>query len=182
MIKRFNQTLAQQLAIVTSKHQRDRDTYVPLVLMAHRSAAQEDSPAVLMLGRQIRTPAEMVVVRSPDTSLEAPGLEYGRKLQDHLNSAHEFARNQTRGLLQQDKGAIIMCEPDPSVFRQGTWSGSTTRIGKSAGALSWTKKGWGPAGFWRDSGFVCCRGVEKWPRTGVAPYKGSAAPGEPTCA
>lgn len=47
-----------------------------------------------MLGREIRTPAEMVVGRPPDASLEPPGLEYARKLQDGLDSAHEFARNQ----------------------------------------------------------------------------------------
>lgn len=100
LVERFNRTLAQQLAIVTAKHQRDWDAHVPLVLMAYRSAAQDStacSPALLMLGREIRTPAEMVVGRPPDASLEPPGLEYARKLQDRLDSAHEFARDQLAG-------------------------------------------------------------------------------------
>lgn len=70
---------------MTAKHQRDWDAHVPLVLM---------------LGREIRTPAEMVVGGPPDVSLEPPGLEYARKPQDRLDSAHEFATNQ----LQVAKG------------------------------------------------------------------------------
>eukprot|EP00064_Thunnus_orientalis_P004040 superscaffoldBa00000353_g4051 len=54
LVEKFNCTLAQQLAIVTAKHQWDW----------YRSAAQDStscSPALLMLGREIRTPAEMMV-------------------------------------------------------------------------------------------------------------------------
>lgn len=75
------------LVIVTAKHQWEWDAYAPLVLMAYRS------PALLMLGTGICTPAEMVVRRLPDVCLESPGLEYARKLQDCLDSPHEFTRN-----------------------------------------------------------------------------------------
>lgn len=84
---------------MTAKHQRDWDAHVPLVLMAYRSAAQDStacSPVLLMLGRELQTPAEMVVGRPPDTSLDQPGLEYARQLQDRLDTAHEFARDQLR--------------------------------------------------------------------------------------
>ncbi|XP_061115069.1 uncharacterized protein LOC133139508 [Conger conger] len=99
LVERFNRTLGQQLAIVTAKHQRDWDAHVPLVLMAYRSATQDStscSPALLMLGREIRTPAEMMLGRPPDLPADSPGLEYARKLQDRLECAHEFARNQLR--------------------------------------------------------------------------------------
>ncbi|XP_061093063.1 uncharacterized protein LOC133125281 [Conger conger] len=99
LVERFNRTLGQQLAIVTAKHQRDWDAHVPLVLMAYRSATQDStscSPALLMLGREIRTPAEMMLGRPPDLPADPPGLEYARKLQDRLECAHEFARNQLR--------------------------------------------------------------------------------------
>ena len=97
LVERFNRTLAQQLAIVTAKHQQDWDTHVPLVLMAYRSAIQDStscSPALLMLGREIRTPAEMMVGKPPDTPVDPPGPDYARKLQDRLESAHKFARDQ----------------------------------------------------------------------------------------
>ena len=99
LVERFNRTLAQQLAIVTARHQQDWDTHVPLVLMAYRSAAQDStscSPALLMLGREIRTPAEMMVGKPPDTPVDPPGPDYARKLQDRLESAHKFARDQLR--------------------------------------------------------------------------------------
>ena len=64
LVERFNRTLAQQLAIVPAKHQHDWDDHVPLVLMAYMPAVQDStscSPALLMLGREIRTPAEMMM-------------------------------------------------------------------------------------------------------------------------
>ena len=97
LVERFNRTLAQQLAIVTAKHQRDWDAHVPLVLMAYRSAAQDStscSPALLMLGREMRTPGEMMMGLPPDAPVDPPGFEYARKLQERLQSAHDFARRQ----------------------------------------------------------------------------------------
>ncbi|XP_064827230.1 uncharacterized protein LOC135543829 [Oncorhynchus masou masou] len=86
LVERFNKMLGQQLAIVSSKHQRDWDKHLPMVLMACRSAVQDSTsctPALLMLGREIRTPAEM-----------AFGLEYAWRLQDCLETAHTFTREQ----------------------------------------------------------------------------------------
>jgi len=97
LVERFNKTLAQQLAIVTAQHQKDWDTHLPLVLMACRSAVQDStgcSPALLMLGRELRTPAEMAFGHPPGERGAGPGLDYARQLQDRLETAHEFARLQ----------------------------------------------------------------------------------------
>ncbi|KAJ8016400.1 hypothetical protein DPEC_G00006830 [Dallia pectoralis] len=97
LVERFHRTLGQQLAIVTEKHQKDWDTHLPLVLMACRSAVQDStacSPALLMLGRELRTPAEMVFGRPPEEAPLPAGLDYARRLQDRLESAHSFARQQ----------------------------------------------------------------------------------------
>ncbi|KAI3374420.1 hypothetical protein L3Q82_006249 [Scortum barcoo] len=97
LVERFNRTLAKQLAILTTEHQRDWDMHLPLVLMAYRSAVQDSTsctPALLMLGRELRTPAEMAFGRPPDTPRVPPGPEYARRLQDRMESAHAFARNQ----------------------------------------------------------------------------------------
>lgn len=106
LVERFNRTLAQQLAMVTAKHQRDWDNHLPFVLMAYRSATQDStncSPALLMLGREIRTPAEMMMGRPPDAPATPPGPEYAKKLQDRLDSAHEFARNQLQNAAARQK-------------------------------------------------------------------------------
>lgn len=75
LVERFNCTLAKQLAIVIAKHQRNWDAHLPLVLLAYRSTVQDStscSPALLLLGREIRTPAEMVVGRPPDAPVDPP--------------------------------------------------------------------------------------------------------------
>uniref|UniRef100_A0A674E9Q2 Gypsy retrotransposon integrase-like protein 1 n=1 Tax=Salmo trutta TaxID=8032 RepID=A0A674E9Q2_SALTR len=97
LVERFNKTLGQQLAIVSAKHQRDWDKHLPMVLMACRSAVQDSTsctPALLMLGREIRTPAEMAFGRPLDSPHVPPGPEYARRLQDRLETAHNFAREQ----------------------------------------------------------------------------------------
>lgn len=99
LVERFHRTLGQQLAIITAQHQRDWDDHLPLVLMACRSAVQESTsctPALLMLGRELRTPAALVFGQPPDMVAAPAGPEYARKLQDRLDSAHSFAREQQR--------------------------------------------------------------------------------------
>ncbi|XP_058864420.1 uncharacterized protein LOC131706752 [Acipenser ruthenus] len=97
LVERFNRTLAVQLAVTTATHQRDWDTHLPVVLLACRSAVQDSTactPALLMLGRELRTPAELAFGRPPDAPSVPPGPEYARRLQDRLESAHSFARDQ----------------------------------------------------------------------------------------
>lgn len=97
LVERFNRTLAEQLAILTAENQRDWDMHLPLVLLAYRSVVQDSTlctPALLMLGRELRTPAEMVFGKPPDTPAVPPGPEYARRLQDRMESAHAFAREQ----------------------------------------------------------------------------------------
>ncbi|KAJ8006814.1 hypothetical protein DPEC_G00111130 [Dallia pectoralis] len=107
LVERFHRTMAQQLAIVTSKHQKDWDTHLPFILMAYRSAVQAStacSPALLMLGREMRTPVELRFGRAPDDDGRVlPDLDYARRLQDRLEVAHTFAREQlvSAGLRQK---------------------------------------------------------------------------------
>ena len=63
LVERFHCTMSQQLAILSAQHPRDWDNHLPLVLMSCRTAVQESSactPSLLMLGRELRTPAETV--------------------------------------------------------------------------------------------------------------------------
>lgn len=70
LVERFNRTLDQQLAILTADHQRDWDTHLPFILMAYRSAVQDSTlctPALLMLGRELRTPPALLFGKPPDS-------------------------------------------------------------------------------------------------------------------
>ena len=62
-------TLGAQLALTTTPDQSDLDLQLPLILMTCRSAVQESTgctPALLMLGRELRTPPELAYGRPPD--------------------------------------------------------------------------------------------------------------------
>jgi transposase InsO family protein len=62
MVERLNRTIEAQLAIFVSENQRDWDIYVPLLLMAYRSAVQKTTkctPAELMFGRNLRLPIDL---------------------------------------------------------------------------------------------------------------------------
>lgn len=106
LVERFNRTLGAQLALVVAKDQKDWDLQLPLVLMACRSATQETTgctPALLMLGRELRTPPTLAYGRPPDTPQVPAGPEYATQLRQRLEQAHEFARGQaeTAGACQK---------------------------------------------------------------------------------
>ncbi|CAI5685240.1 unnamed protein product [Oreochromis niloticus] len=68
LVERFNRTLATQLAILTSRHQRDWDRHLPLVLWSYWTAVQESSqctPAALMFGWELWTPVDLVFGSPP---------------------------------------------------------------------------------------------------------------------
>ncbi|KAK2887926.1 hypothetical protein Q8A73_019374 [Channa argus] len=104
LVERFNRTLATQLAILTSRHQKDWDQHLPLVLWAYRTAVQESSqctPATLMFGRELRKPVDLVFGQPPEPEITGgPELDYLRRLKERLSVVHQLARES-----QGDAGA-----------------------------------------------------------------------------
>ena len=99
LVERFMRTLGAQLALTTAPDQSDWDLQLPLILMACRSAVQESTgctPALSMLGRELRTPLELAYGRPPDAPDAMAGPEYARQLQDRLETAHRFAKHQAQ--------------------------------------------------------------------------------------
>lgn len=101
LVERFNRTLSTQLAILTSKHQKDWDRHLPLVLWSYRSAVQESSkctPAALMFGRELRTPVDMVFGAPPEPEIAGgKEMDYLRRLRERLHEVHEYARQAQAG-------------------------------------------------------------------------------------
>lgn len=94
MVKRYNRTLKTQLSLFVQDHQRDWDKYVPLLLMAYRTAihnATQFTPARLIMGHEIRTPIGSVYGRPECESIETYS-SYVQELQKNLETIHKFAR------------------------------------------------------------------------------------------
>lgn len=103
MVERFNRTLEAQLSKFVSNHQRDWDQHVPLLMMAYRTAVHDTSgntPAKLMLGRDLRLPVDLLTGR-PDNEPLSEATDYAIDLQEKLERVHDFARNNLK--LKSDK-------------------------------------------------------------------------------
>jgi hypothetical protein len=95
--ERFNRTLTDSLAKICSK-QEDWDMFVPLVCMYYRAMTHCStgvSPALLMLGRQIRLPIDVVFPNS-EIPVANNYPEYVQNLEHRLKIASEYARQHLR--------------------------------------------------------------------------------------
>ena len=132
LVERFNQTLETQMAIVTSKHQRDWDRHLPLILLSYRTAVQESTgctPATLMFGKELRTPVDLAFGTPPCTDLPMePGPDYLRGLQQRLAEVHDFTRKRQELAGEKQKRAYdTRCRGRPFSSGEKVWVYNPTR-------------------------------------------------------
>ena len=126
LVERFNATLTTQLAMLTGQHQRDWDLHLPLVLLACRSAVQESTgftPAMLMFGRELRTPVDLMFGTPPGTG-ESPEsyTELVRELGKRMDSVHRLCREQQRKASMRQKRAYdVRCRGTPLQAGSEVW-------------------------------------------------------------
>ena len=106
MVERYNRTLENQLAAFVQDHQKDWDLHLPLLLMSYRSAVHETTkftPAMLMFGRELRVPLDLLLGR-PQADLEEQSyLEYAERLRASIATVHDFARDHQQAGSQRMK-------------------------------------------------------------------------------
>ncbi len=94
-VERFNRTLMDAVRCFVGKHQKSWDIFVPQIASALRSSVNRSTgftPNRLMLGREVVTPADLVLpVRSSDIP-EADAEGYVLQLERSLKLSHEVAR------------------------------------------------------------------------------------------
>ncbi|GFW50306.1 retrovirus-related Pol polyprotein from transposon 412 [Trichonephila clavipes] len=81
MIERFNRIILRSLSLLESSNQKDWDKKLPFFLLAYGSAVHETtgySPSQMLLGRDLRLPADILFSRPPDAPLATE--EYVEKL------------------------------------------------------------------------------------------------------
>lgn len=93
MVERFNKTIEDHLSKVVEGHQQDWDQYLPLFLMAYRSAVHDTTgmtPAMVLFGRELRLPCD-ILFGCPDR--EPSNVEdYTDELREKLLDIHELVR------------------------------------------------------------------------------------------
>ncbi|CAI5665466.1 unnamed protein product [Oreochromis niloticus] len=126
LVERFNRTLATQLAILTSRHQRDWDRHLPLVLWSYRTAVQESSqctPAALMFGRELRTPVDLVFGSPPEPEIDGrPEMDYYRRLRERLQVVHDYTHQaQASAGVRQKRAHDTKCRGGAFVPGDKVW-------------------------------------------------------------
>jgi len=94
LVERANRTLQNMLAKFVATHQRDWDKYLPLVTLAYNSAVHEStgySPSLLMFGRQINLPIDLVL-GNPNDEVPKDRTEFVIDIEEKLSVVHELAR------------------------------------------------------------------------------------------
>ena len=98
LVERFNRTLEDILSKYISKNQRDWDDQLPWALMAYRSSEHEStkfSPSMLMLGREIQLPVDLVYGPHPQLN------EYT----DEVSAANKYVNDLQRSMWKVDQRA-----------------------------------------------------------------------------
>ncbi|XP_030845845.1 uncharacterized protein LOC115925941 [Strongylocentrotus purpuratus] len=101
MIERFNRTLIGMVRtlIDPDRNQRDWDELLPHAMLAYRSSVQEstgETPAIMMLGRELSLPVDILVERSSSVENGSEIGDYAEQLRDKLHDVHDRARNKLR--------------------------------------------------------------------------------------
>eukprot|EP00057_Strongylocentrotus_purpuratus_P018268 XP_011672742.1 PREDICTED: protein NYNRIN-like [Strongylocentrotus purpuratus] len=97
-IERFNRTLITMVSSILDpdRHQRDWDERIPYAMLAYRSAVQEstgESPAMMMLGREVTLPVDVIFTQPSTVEREEERGDYSEQLRDRIRDAHEMARS-----------------------------------------------------------------------------------------
>ncbi|VDI11412.1 Hypothetical predicted protein [Mytilus galloprovincialis] len=100
MVEKSNSTIETMLSAFVSKHQRDWDEYIYLLMLAYRSSEHESlgtSPCSMLFGREVNLPIDLLLGR-PETEKSPLYLKtvYAYELSQKLEVIHKFARNKLK--------------------------------------------------------------------------------------
>ena len=121
MVERYNRTLENQLATFVQDHQKDWDLHLPLLLMSYRSAVHETTkltPAMLMFGRELRVPIDLLLGRPHADIEELTYLEYAERLRASIATVYDFARDHQQAGSQRMKRRYDI-RSEAFTFRKG---------------------------------------------------------------
>jgi hypothetical protein len=127
LVERFNRTLQQMLKAYVNDNRDDWDDHLPYVIMAYRATVHEStgcSPNLMMLGRELSMPIDLVMgpPPCPSESYRCP-VEYVEWLRQALCGAHQHARQHLQQSTSRQKSHYDLrhypktYEPEQFVWR-----------------------------------------------------------------
>jgi hypothetical protein len=106
-VERMNREILFQIRAYLETKQCDWDLHLPFIGMAMRARVNEStgfSPNMLMLGREVDLPIDLLAGRRPDmNNADQPSSDFVQKLQNTLHDVHSLARNELHSQLQRRK-------------------------------------------------------------------------------
>ena len=91
----MNRTLRQLLRATVNEHGNDRDEHLPYVMLAYRSTVQESikcTPNLLMFGREVRLPVDLMYEACPSSEDYNCPAEYVEWVRDVMSEAYSLVR------------------------------------------------------------------------------------------
>lgn len=122
MVERFNRTLTNMLSMFVSNRQSDWDQYLPMLVGAYRATEHEStgySPNMLMLGREVTLPLDVMYPIPDQKEGETSVGEYATKLRERLEVVHEWARNHLKKNSERQKKYYDLNTTKSSIYAEG---------------------------------------------------------------
>ena len=107
MVERYNRTLATMLSMFVDENRTNWDDHLPYVMMAYRASVHESTkctPNLLMIGREISAPIDVLVGQPPVNNLgDGCPHAYVEWIQDAMQRSFEFAHENLQSSFMKQK-------------------------------------------------------------------------------
>ena len=122
LVERLNRTIKKMLKVFVNENRNDWDDHLPYIMMAYRATPQSStqcSPNLLMYGREVNLPVEVMAPPPPEQAFTCPN-EYVEWVRAVLEQAFQFARRHLAASAERQKRCYDS-RSKPRNFQAGDW-------------------------------------------------------------
>ena len=122
LVERLNRTIKKMLKVFVNDNRDDWDDHLPYIMMAYRATPQAStqcSPNLLMYGREVNLPVEVMAPPPPSQAFTCPN-EYVEWVRAVLEQAFQFARHHLAASAERQKRCYDN-RSNPCNFQAGHW-------------------------------------------------------------
>ena len=120
-VERFNRTLIKMIRAYIEEDQTDWDLYLHCLTAAYRATSHESTnftPNMLMLGREVRLPGEIITQQSVPSNEDTKYGDYVDNIKEHLENAHIIAQKHLQTNAKRHK-ELYDAKADLQSFNKG---------------------------------------------------------------